>query len=34
MITRWKEQLEESGQHAFPGKSNPRDEEMAKLRLS
>lgn len=31
MIRRWKEQLEENGERAFPGKGNPRDEEMAKL---
>jgi transposase len=32
MIRRWKEQLEENGNRAFPGKGNPRDDEMAKLR--
>lgn len=32
MIRRWQEQLDENGQQAFPGKGNPRDEEMAKLR--
>lgn len=31
MIRRWKEQLKENGKRAFPGKGNPRDEEMAKL---
>ena len=32
MIRRWKEQLGENGHRAFPGKGNPRDEEMARLR--
>ena len=32
MIRRWKDQLEENGERAFPGQGNPRDEEMAKLR--
>ena len=32
MIKRWKGQLDESGQQVFPGKGNPRDEEMARLR--
>jgi transposase len=32
MIRRWKEQLEENGDRAFPGRGSPRDEEMAKLR--
>ena len=32
MIRRWKDQLEENGERAFPGKGNPRDEENAKLR--
>lgn len=32
MIRRWKQQLEENGHRAFPGKGTPRDEEMAKLR--
>ena len=32
MIRRWKEQLDENGQQASPGRGNPRDEEMAKLR--
>ncbi len=31
MIRRWKEQLEENGERAFPGQGNPRDEEMTKL---
>lgn len=31
MIRRWKEQLEEHGQQAFPGKGNPRDEQIAEL---
>jgi transposase len=32
MIRRWKDQLEENGDRAFPGKGSPRDEEMASLR--
>jgi transposase len=32
MLRRWKKQLEENEEQAFPGKGNPRDEELAQLR--
>ena len=31
-IYRWRRQLEEEGQQAFPGKGNERDKELAELR--
>ena len=31
MLRRWKQQLEENGERAFPGKGKPWDEEMARL---
>lgn len=31
MIRRWKQQLEENGNRAFPGKGHPRDEELTRL---
>ena len=31
-IRRWKKQLEENESRPFPGKGNPKDEELAKLR--
>lgn len=32
LLQNWKRQLEESGEKAFPGKGNPRDEEFARLK--
>lgn len=32
MLRRWKKQFEEDREQAFPGKGNPRDEELAQLR--
>lgn len=32
MLRRWKKQLEENREQAFPGKGTPRDEELAQLR--
>ena len=32
MIRRWKQQLQDNGEQAFPGKGNPHDEELARLR--
>lgn len=32
MIRRWKQQLHEHGERAFPGNGNPHDEELARLR--
>lgn len=31
-IRRWNKQLEENGERPFPGKGNPKDEELAALR--
>ena len=31
MLRQWKEQLEEEGEQAFPGKGKPADEELARL---
>lgn len=31
MLRRWKKQMEEHNEKAFPGKGNPRDEEMVRL---
>ena len=32
MLRRWKEQLHENGERAFPGKGNPQDAELAQLK--
>ena len=32
LIRKWKKRLADDGQQAFPGKGNPRDEEMAQLK--
>jgi len=32
MLQRWKREAEQQGLKAFPGHSNPRDEELARLR--
>ena len=32
MLRRWKEELQHNGAQAFPGKGNPHDEELARLR--
>jgi transposase len=32
MLRRWKQELHHNGQQAFPGKGNPHDEELARLR--
>lgn len=31
LIRKWKNRLDEEGERPFPGKGNPRDEEMARL---
>jgi len=31
-VYRWRKELEASGEQAFPGNGNPRDEELARLR--
>ena len=31
MLRRWKQQLQENGKKAFPGKGNPRDEELDRI---
>ena len=31
LIHKWRQRLDENGQHAFPGHGNPRDAEMAQL---
>ena len=32
LIRKWKKRLTEDGQQAFPGKGNPRDEELTQLK--
>ncbi len=32
MLRRWKQKFEREGNTAFPGKGNPRDEELVQLR--
>jgi transposase len=32
MISRWKKEAEQNGQHAFPGHGHPQDEELSRLR--
>jgi transposase len=32
MLRRWKHELQDNGERAFPGKGNPQDEELARLR--
>nr|WP_089688894.1 transposase [Catalinimonas alkaloidigena] len=32
LIGKWKRQLTQNGEKAFPGKGNPRDEEVARLK--
>lgn len=32
MLRRWKQELHNNGHQAFPGKGNPHDEELARLR--
>jgi transposase len=32
MLRRWKQQLQHNGERALPGKGNPQDEELARLR--
>ena len=32
LIRKWKNKLETNGEQAFPGKGNPQDEEVARLR--
>lgn len=32
LIRRWKNHLDEDGERPFPGKGNPRDEEMARMK--
>lgn len=32
MLRRWKHELQDNGERAFPGKGNPHDEELARLR--
>jgi transposase len=32
LLRRWAEELTDHGERAFPGKGNPQDEELARLR--
>jgi transposase len=32
MLRRWEQESDQSGEKAFPGKGNPKDEEMAALK--
>ena len=32
MVSRWKKEAQQHGQHAFPGQGHPQDEELSRLR--
>lgn len=32
MVSRWKQEAKQNGEHAFPGQGHPQDEELSRLR--
>ena len=32
LVSRWKKEAQQNGQHAFPGQGHPQDEELSRLR--